>query len=267
MANFITIPSKSPNAISVVGGYFPLPLQRVGPNTWHKIMSADYGINSIDGTKLVRPTIDQIIELAGGALTDRYMHKEDGKFNPAFNTVIGSINDGDKVLTGNSLMVVVAGKRVYFVNNPSSELRAQFGVNDQNFLEGIVEGFRKQLKEVKEKNGIFYAGDVAAVSVANVSQGDQSRNPKDDNYLGNNLGLIALARGRKVAKSLTVGSKAYEREPYFSLNGEDNKIVTRVPVLDSAGFDGRLYLDGRGAYYDGRCSFWGSFSGKATRAK
>jgi len=266
MGESFTIAPKSHNAHSVRGGYFPLPPQVVGPDTWHNLMSANYGVNPIDGTRLVKPTFDQVAELAGDALTDRYVHKEDGRFNPAFNPVIDTINGAGKVLTGNSLMVVTP-TRAYFINNPNQALSAQLGVNDQRVLEENVANFDNQLKG-KEQGGIAYADNLAAVSVANVSQGTQSKDPRVETFLGNNVGLIALVRSRKVAESLAVGSKAYKSEPYFSLNAENNKIVTRVPVLNADDFDNGLDVNGgRYAVYVGRCSFGYSVSGEATAPK
>jgi hypothetical protein len=267
MGKSFTIAPKEHNAHLVRGGYFPLPFQRVGPNTWHKIMSADYGVNPIDGTMLSIPTFDQVMELAGDALIYKYNHREDGKSNPVFNPVIGAINDSGKVLTGNTLMVVTPTK-AYFVNHPDADLSAQFGVNEQNVLDKKVAEFEKQLKERKERSGIVYAGNVAAISVANVSQGEQSRNPKDANYFGDNKGLIALARGKKVAKGLAVGSNAYKNEPYFGLNGESGKIVTRVPVLYAGGFGGGLVVySSRNAGGGNGCSFGYSKSGGASAPK
>ena len=267
MGKSFTIAPKSHNAHSVRGGYFPLPPQVVGPDTWHNLMSANYGVNPIDGTRLVKPTFDQVAELAGDALTDRYVHKEDGRFNPAFNPVIDAINGAGKVLTGNSL-IVVTPTRAYFINNPNQVLRAQFGVNDQGVLEENVANFDKQLKGKKQETGIAYADNIAAVSVANVSQGTQSKDPRADTFLGNNVGLIALVRNRKVAESLAVGSKAYKSEPYFSLNAENNKIVTRVPVLIACVVDNRLFVGGVGFAVGGnRCSFGYSETGEASVQK
>ena len=127
--------------------------------------------------------------------------------------------------------MVVSPTKAYFVNNPNQELRAQFGVNDQRALEEMVSNFDKQLKRKERRTGIASAGNLAAVSVENVSQGDQSWHPMNTDYLGRNLGLIALARSREVAESLAVGSRAYKGESFFGLSAEANKLVTRVPGL------------------------------------
>jgi len=264
MGKLITIAPKEPNADSVGKGYFPLPLQRVGPSTWHKVMSADYGVNPIDGTHLVKPTFAQVAELAGDALTDRFNHGKDGKHNASFNPAIESIHR--YVLTGNSIWVI-SNDKAYFVDNPTNELAAQFGVNVQNTLDRLVADFKKELEGKRERKGITYAENIASISVANVSQGEQSRNPKDSNYLGKNIGLIA-ATNKKVAESLAVGSRAYSQEPYFGLNAEANKIVTRVPVLNADGFGYWLVvLGGRYADVVNWCSFGYSGSGEATTPK
>jgi len=267
MGKLIVKPSKEPNAVSVRGGDFPLPLQMVGPNTWHNIISADYGVSPFDRTSLAKPTFGQVAELAGVALTDRYQHREDKAHNPLLNPVISSINDGNKVLTGDTLWIIVPDKKLYVVNYPNAELSAQFGVNDQEVLEKLVAGFNAQLIGRKERYGITNAGNISLVSVSNVSQGNQSRNPKADNYLGNNLGLRASVGSKEVARSLTIGSNSYANGPYFGLNAESGKIVTRVPVLYAGGFGGLGVCGGRSAGCGSGCSFGYSKSGEATAPK
>src|SRR3989344_215499 len=259
MAKLITIYTKS-NAVLVGNGHFPLPLQRIGPNTWRNIRSPNYGVSPIDGSQLVMPTFSEVAELAGFALADCYKHGTDGKSNFVFNPAIDVVNK--YVLAGNSIWVISLD-RVYFIDTPSEELVAQFGVNDQNTLDRLVAGFEEGLEGRKERKGIIYGNNIASVSIANVSQGAQSRNPRDDNYFGKNIGLIA-ATSKKVAESLAIGSKACSREPYFGLSADATKIITRVPGLGSGGFDRGLDVDGW-RVVDVMCSFGYSKSGEATR--
>jgi hypothetical protein len=249
----ITNPGK-PNLVSVRGGYFPLPLKIIGPTTWHDLRSANYGSNPVGGSKLIESTFGQVVELAGLALTDYDKHRADKRFNPAFNPVLHSINGPGKVLMGNSFWIV-SPKKTYFIDNPSQEIIAQFGVNNQNVLERLISEFNKKLERRMERGGITYGDNIASVSTADVFQGHQSRDNAESHF-GRNLALIASVRSNEVAKSLEVGSQAYAHEAYFSLNGKSNEIVTRAPMLSSYGFASRLLIDGSGhdAYANG-CSF------------
>ncbi|MBS3090050.1 hypothetical protein J4461_04220 [Candidatus Pacearchaeota archaeon] len=86
MGKLIAIVPKNPvpNAVSVKEGYFPLPLQRVGPGTWHNIMRADYGVNLIDGTRLVKPT-----NAKSGEIVTRVLALCDSGFHGRFGIING----------------------------------------------------------------------------------------------------------------------------------------------------------------------------------
>lgn len=254
MAKFTTILTESPNAIRVNGGYFPLPLVRRGPTAFGNIVSADYGINPINGEKLICAPFEWNAELASYAFRQRD--------NLALSSVINAINGSGKVLTGNSIFVTTPTK-VYFVQFPANDLVKQFGVNDQKVLDKTVAEFKERLKGCKEKYGVVWGDGIRMISTKGVPSGDI-----DKNDFKPFPGLVGIVGSMKTAQGIArAGREDYSLSPYFSLNIDQTNLATRVPVLGSVGFVSGLYVGGGYAGCSDRCSFGGSVSGAATRAK
>ena len=241
--------------IRVVGGHFPLPLVMRGPDYFKNVVSADYCSNPINGTPLVSASFEQNAELADYALR----HKEDSDVA----SVIDSINGSGKVLTGNS-MIVTSPKRVYFIQFPDRELVEQFGVNNQDYLTRVIDGFDKRLKGSKEQNGVVYGDGIRAISAKGVPSGEI--NKRDFKSFP---GLVGMVGSLKTAKGIVRAVKEdYALDPYFSLNVDSTNLATRIPVFYSAGFADWLLVYGRrSADLGDRCSFGVSRSAEGARVK